>query len=207
MSRITKPVPAATREYRSELRARQAEETRSRILDATARVMARGIATVSIPAVAREAHVSIPTIYRHFGTKEDLLAAVYPYLERRAGLGTFVPPMSIEQLRGGILALLGNLDALDDLARAAMASPAAAEARQVMMPSRLKMTLRVADSIVPKLDDADRDRIARLLAILTTSAALRTWRDALGLSADEVADDVDWIVQSAARGAGIRSDR
>ena len=40
------------REYRSELRAEQAEETRKRILDATLRVMAGGVATVSVPAVA-----------------------------------------------------------------------------------------------------------------------------------------------------------
>ena len=44
---------AATREYRSELRAQQADETRARILDATGRVMAGGITTISIPAVAR----------------------------------------------------------------------------------------------------------------------------------------------------------
>ena len=51
---------SAPRPYRSRLREEQAQETRERILDATGRVMAAGIATVSIPAVAREAGVSIP---------------------------------------------------------------------------------------------------------------------------------------------------
>jgi hypothetical protein len=69
---------ATSRVYGSPLRVHQAEETRERILDATVRVMARGLTSVSIPAGAREAGVSVPTIYRHFGTKTDLLAAVYP---------------------------------------------------------------------------------------------------------------------------------
>ena len=74
------------RPYRSELRTRHVTDARARILDATFRVMTAGVATVSIPSVARQARVSIPTIYRHFPTKRDLLAAVYPHIERRAGL-------------------------------------------------------------------------------------------------------------------------
>ena len=92
------------RSYRSQLRDEQAEATRARILDATIRVIARGLANVSIPAVAREAGVSVPTIYRHFGTKDDLLAAVYPHVVRRAGLHELVPPRSVDELLDGLRA-------------------------------------------------------------------------------------------------------
>src|ERR687892_583337 len=68
---------AGTMRAYNQLRAEQAERTRVGILEATLRVMARGVASVSIPAVAREAGGSIPAVYRHFGTKQDLLAAVY----------------------------------------------------------------------------------------------------------------------------------
>lgn len=185
------------RPYHSRLREQQAEGTRSRILDATVRLMAAGIATVSIPAVAREAGVSVPTVYRHFGTKQDLLAALYPHVVRRAGLDHLVAPTSIEELRGGVRAAFGQLDALDDLARAAMASPASDEPRRLSIPRRLAMTRQLADSIVPGLQSADRDRISRLLMILLSSSSLRTWRDHLGASVDEAADDVDWIVRAA----------
>src|SRR6266566_9846399 len=87
------------RAYRSELRAQQAEETRTRILDATVRVMARGLAVLSIPDVAREAGVSIPTVYRHFRTKPDLLRAVYPHVARRTGLQPVVQPATIAEFR------------------------------------------------------------------------------------------------------------
>lgn len=185
------------RAYRSQLRAEQAEGTRARILDATVRVMARGLASVSVPDVAREAGVSVPTIYRHFGTKRDLLAAVYPHLVRRTGLDTAVVPRTLDELRDGVRAVFSRIDAFDDLGRAAMASPAAQEARRINMPDRIEMTHQLADSIVPTLPKAGRDRIARLLVILTSSSALRTWRDHLGATIDEAADDVDWVVRAA----------
>src|SRR5436305_14639358 len=121
------------RKYGSPLRAQQAEETRERILDATGRVMAEGLAFVSIPQVAREAGVSVPTVYRHFATKNELLAAVYPYLDRRAGDGTLSIPTTIAELRPSVLEPVGHLDARDDLARAAMASPSTGEPRAISM--------------------------------------------------------------------------
>ncbi|TMB83145.1 MAG: TetR/AcrR family transcriptional regulator [Chloroflexi bacterium] len=193
---MTHIVRNKSRKYGSPLRAQQAEETRERILDATGRVMAEGLAFVSIPQVAREAGVSVPTVYRHFATKRDLLAAVYPHEVRRAGLGELVIPRSMDELRGGLRAYFERTDSFGDLARAAMASPASEEVRRLNMPDRIAMFRRVADSIEPRPSKADRDRIARLLVVLTASSALRMWRDQLGSSVDEAADDVDWVLQA-----------
>ena len=194
---MTRIAPPPRRAYRSELREEQAEETQARILDATMRVISTGLASLSVPAVAREAGVSVPTIYRHFHTKRDLLAAVYPHAARRAGLDTIADPRSLDELRPMIRGLLERLDNLDDLSRAAMASPAASEVRHATMPTRYQRLRRIADSIQPKLGKADRDRITRLVAVVTASSSLRMWRDHLGLSVDEVADDIDWIVRAA----------
>jgi len=204
---MTRIATGTVRPYRSQLRAQQAEETRTRILDAAVRVMADGFASVSIPAVAREAGVSVPTIYRHFATKRDLLAALYPHLVRRAGLNELTPPRSMDELRDGVRALFDHLESFDDLARAAMASPASDEARRINMPDRIAMTRQLADSIVPKPSEVDRNRIARLLVILISSSALRMWRDHLGASVDEAADDVDWVVRAAIAAATPRNGR
>jgi len=204
MTRIT---DARRRIYRSELRDEQVEETRVRILDATMRVMATGLATLSVPAVAREAGVSVPTIYRHFRTKPDLLAAVYPHAARRSGLDRINDPQSLEELQPTIRALVDRLDGLDDLTRAAMASPGASEVRQATMRGRYERLRRIAEAIDPTLGTADRDRIARLLAVLTASSSLRMWRDHLGLSPDEVAREVDWIVRAAISAVPERNDR
>jgi AcrR family transcriptional regulator len=194
----------SAREYRSELRAEQAAETRKRILDATVRVSATGIASLSIPAVAREAGVSVPTIYRHFATKRDMLAAVYPHVVREAGLDKLVLPRSMDELLDSLPTYFERTDSLGDLARLAMASPASEEVRRLNIPDRLAMFQRIADSIVPTPSPADRDRIARLLVILTASSALRLWRDQLGSSVEEVADDVDWVIRAVIASASPR---
>jgi AcrR family transcriptional regulator len=198
-------IDAGTMDAYNELRAAQAQATQARILEATVSVMARGVASVSIPAVAREAGVSVPTVYRHFGTKRNLLAAVFPHIVRRAGLDDLVPPRSIDELRHGVRALFERIDSAGDLARVAAASPAADEVRRVDMPARLEMSHRLADSIVPKLTSGDRDRIARLLTILISASALRVWRDHLGSTVEEAANDIDWVI-SAAIAASTRSE-
>jgi AcrR family transcriptional regulator len=198
MNRIAKP----EREYHSELRAEQAQATRTRILDATMRVMAEGLAGVTIPAVAREAGVSVPTVYRHFRTKRELLAGLQPHLQRRARLHEVALPDSIGEFRDSLVEMLGRMDSLDDLARAALASPAADEVRRVHFPNRFGLIRRIADAIAAGQSTADRERIARLLLILTSSSALRVWRDHLGASVDELADDIDWVVKAAIAASG-----
>ena len=202
---MTRIANKAARGYRSELRAQQADETRTRILDAAVAVMARGVASVSIPAVAAEAGVSVPTVYRHFGTKRELFAAVFPHIVQRAGLEELVPPRSIDELGDGLRTLFQRLDSAGDLARAAAASPAAEEVRHADMPARLAMNRRLADSIVPKLAPGDRDRIARLLTLLISGSALRMYRVYLGSTVEEAASDIDWVIRAAVA-ASTRSE-
>jgi AcrR family transcriptional regulator len=185
------------RQYDSPLRTEQLEATRGRILDAAIRVMAGGIATVSVPAIAHEAGVSVPTVYRHFRTKADLLAAVYPHVARKAGLDRLPDPTSLDDLRDSLRAIFEQTDALDDLARAAMASPGGEQVRRATMPGRLARIGRWAEGLAGDLSDADRARIARLLAVLTTSSSLRMWRDHLGVTVDQAADDIDFIIRAA----------
>jgi AcrR family transcriptional regulator len=200
MTRIANPrVPG--REYRSELRAQQAEDTRTRILDAALIVMADGFANVSIPNVAREAGVSVPTVYRYFKTKQVLLDALHPHLLRRAGLTTPPPPKTIAEIRQGVVDYLGALDSLDDFSRAVLASPASDEARARSMARRFDMVRPAVESIEAPISKADRDRILRLIVLLTSSPALRLLHDHLGASTEDVAKDVDWFVRAAVAAA------
>ena len=204
MTRITNK---AERTYHSELREEQAEETRKRILDATLRVMARGLASLSVPAVAREAGVSIATVYRHFGTKAELLKAIYPHLVRGVGIYDMTPPRTVREFRDAIRRIFERLDAPDDLARAAMASPAGEEARRATMPDRLQVSRQFLDTIAPALPASDREQIARVMVVLTTSSALRMWRDHLGATVDDAADDVEWALRSLIEASTRRTNR
>jgi AcrR family transcriptional regulator len=194
---MTRIANRSGRVYTSKLRAEQAQETRERILDATTPLMARGVASLSIPAVAREAGVSVPTVYRHFATKQQLIEAIHPHVMRRAAINQPPPPRSISELRDGVRWYLAHLDSLDEQARAVMASGAADEVRRASMPNRLAVFRGLADSVEPKLAEADRDRLTRLLVVLTQSSSLRMWHDHLGLSVEEVAEEIDWLVRAA----------
>jgi AcrR family transcriptional regulator len=204
---VTRIATARARTYHSQLRAQQAEETRARILDATVRVMAGGIASVSIPDVALEAGVSVPTVYRHFGTKQALLVAVYPHLARRAGLAQIIAPESVDEYREMVRTVFGRLESLGDEARVAMSSPASEEARRTQMPDRYAMSRRFAATVMPGAAKIDQDRLARVLIVLASSSAMRMWRDHLGSSVDEAADDIDWVLRTVVASAPQVKDR
>ena len=194
---MTRIANRSGRAYSSKLRAEQTQETRERILDATVPLVARGVASLTMPAVAREAGVSLPTVYRHFATKQELIEAIYPHVTRHAAIQQSPPPRSISELRDGVRRHLAHLDSLDAHTRAVMASGASDELRRATIPKRLAVFRELVDSVEPKLADADRDRLNRFLVVLSQSASLRMYHDHLGLSVDEVADEIDWLVKAA----------
>ena len=75
-------------------------------------------------------------------------------------------------------------------------SPAAAEMRRANMPSRVARTRTIVDSITPADPRIDRDRLTRLLTILTGTAAFRTWRDHLDSSVDDAVADIEWAMRA-----------
>ena len=160
-----------------------------------------------MPAVAREAGVSVPTVYRHFATKRDLFAALQPDLQQRIGIDRMLTPTSIDGLRDGLASLIEGMESLDDVTRAAHASPAAEEVRRVHAPNRFKLARTTIDGIAQHLSEADRDRIARLLVITTASPALRMWRDDFGASVEEVADDIDRTIRAVIAAAEKETPR
>jgi len=58
------------------------------------------------------------------------------------------------------------------------------------------MSRRFVAMVAPALPEIERDRIARILVVVTASSALRMWRDHLGASAEQAADDVDWLMRT-----------
>jgi hypothetical protein len=106
--------------------------------------------------------------------------------------------------RRGIRVYVERLDVLEDLARATYASPIADEVRHATKRRRVQRIGRFADSVKPKLTKVYRDRITRLLVVLTSSSALRMWRDHLGASVEDVADDIDWVVRAAITAAASK---
>ncbi|MBI3790768.1 MAG: helix-turn-helix transcriptional regulator, partial [Gemmatimonadetes bacterium] len=83
------------RTYHSPLRQAMAQQTRERILAAVGTWMQRATgAEFTLDAIAREADVERRTVFRHFATKEALLAAFWEWVNQRVAPRTL--PASLE---------------------------------------------------------------------------------------------------------------
>jgi hypothetical protein len=194
------------RRYASTLRAEQAEATRTRILEALIRTMAAGVAGLSVPAVAREAGVSIPTIYRLFGSKQGLIEALSPYVVAKGGLMPESMPGSIDDLDPGVRRLFRNLDRMDLTLRAAMASELGQEARLAMMPERRAKAREFMSRLGPDVPDSELGPLADVALILMSSASFRAYKDYLGLGPDASATLVSWAIRTLIDGARREED-
>src|SRR5258708_33635107 len=88
------------RDYQSPLRQEQTKRTREQILEGLIQTMAHGgLADLSIPAVARVAGASVPTIYRYFRTKRELIEALGGYIVQTTCMeAPSLPPRSPAEL-------------------------------------------------------------------------------------------------------------
>ena len=91
--RKSKTLPLS-RTYQSPLREAQAALTRERILMAAKNYLERyDIETLTLRRLADLAGVSPPTVYAHFATVDDLVAAFFQWLKPRLGLQKPLPSL------------------------------------------------------------------------------------------------------------------
>lgn len=188
------------RGYASPLRREQAQQTRTRILEALVRTLARGVADLSVPAVAKEAGVSVPTVYRHFATKRALLEALVGHVEGRLGLGDRLQPRDPAELAALVGEAYVRLDAMDDELRAADASVLGQEARRTVdLPARHRAIATALAGATAPLSEADRRHLLNVVAVICSGHALRAFKEDLGLSAEEAAASGSWAILTLAR--------
>ena len=194
---------APERSYNNAHRASQAAQTREAIVDAVVRVIGRGGTEFSIPAVAREAGVSIRTVYRNFPTKRDLLSALARDLDERIGYS--LPPglPDLAALTANVRAYFHALAGMDDTIRAVWASQIAREARDsVGVPAKLAAIAEALDPIVVgRLSGSDRAHLYNVIATLFSQYTLQRMKDDLGLTTDEAAESIVWAIQALVREA------
>jgi AcrR family transcriptional regulator len=115
-----------TRKYEQRLRAKSAEATRRRVLDAVRERLSEAPSQpVSVDLVARMAGVSRSTVYVIFGSRAGLFDAFAADLFQRAGFERVVEavahPDAREHLRGGIRGGVQTFAAYRDVMRALFA--------------------------------------------------------------------------------------
>ena len=193
---------AGVRLYDNSHRAAQAAQTRELILDALVRVMARGVADLSMPAVARESGVSLRTVYRHFPTKRDLLAAMDTHFERRMGYSLTPYPRDLDELAANIRRYFRALDDMDATTRAAWSNQITSEVRDAAgLPAKLQALATALEPLAGALGDRERAHLFNIVATLFSRYTLQRLQDDLGITAEEAAESVVWAIQTLVRGA------
>jgi AcrR family transcriptional regulator len=190
-----------TRTYESPLREEQLEQTRERILEATARVVAAKDGTLSIPAVAREAAVSVPTVYRHFGTKEDLITALGEHFFDRFRLADRRPPADLDELRAFLVEQAAEYAKAEPMLWALATTEAGRKARQELLPRRKRVIAAGLEPLLDGVSDEDQRRVRDVYLLLTSSGGYRAGRELLAYSDEEIADMIVWVVERLARGS------
>ena len=188
-------VKSTTRSYDSPTRKEHAELTRQRILDALIELMVdERPATISIPAVAKRANVSVRTVYHHFATKEALFDALAATPQERGG-GTELPvPQTPKELATGMRAAYVYLEhnaALFNAVRVSEVEP--------LVRGQLdrRANARVRDALQPVSDRLDDEAFTRLCAVIGALVSNDTYRlltRRYGLPRDEAADVAAWAI-------------
>lgn len=189
-----------SRRYSSKLREEQAEATRGRILDALVEVLAEGVDTLSVPAVADRADVSIGTVYRHFGDKAGLLKALVPHAGQQSGIEVEFVPETLDDIDDVVRKVFLHFENADDLMRAAFASQIGRDVRLEGTPERLEAMKEAFRNVAPNVSSDQLDHLAKLLLILTASDVYLQWKDRLGLGPESAADEVMWTIRTVLRG-------
>lgn len=165
------------------LREAHKDLTRTRILDAAFDLLRKedldGLTTAEIAAAAG---VTERTIYRHFATRDELLKALWPQLQKRVGSRFAETPAELIETP---LWLFPNFEKEEGAVRASAFSRAGRELRSAVSETRKAVFSRLVRAARPDLDEAAADRLAAVVQLITGAYAWAHLKDFWGLSGAE----------------------
>lgn len=183
------------RAYRSRLREEQAEETRQKILDALAELIAEGHPhTIAIGAVAARAGVSEPTVFHHFPTKQALFQALAGRQFRMVAEG--LNPRRPEDLPDAIHSVYQRAARIESLVRWTLSNPLSETTERPHRGEREQLLRTALKPVLEHLSPADAARLERIALLLSSPMASLYWKDYLGLNAEESADIAAWTLST-----------
>jgi AcrR family transcriptional regulator len=185
------------------LRAEQLALTRRRIIDMVVELSTEpGHGPISVAEVARRSGVSQATIYRHFPSREALVAAAanYRLLDRVDGGAHEV---GLDEERAHLESLWADLAANLVLARQSVVSEAGRELRRARFDHIKPLYDRALAAVGA---DPDATEVRHLLAcahLLTSAFAFLDLHDRQGLPAAEAVEAVMCGTEALLRAAGL----
>jgi AcrR family transcriptional regulator len=190
---MNEPNKGATRTYSSPLRAEQMERTRERILEAAAeQLLEEGIEELSLPRAARRARVSVPTVYRHFSTKEALMQELTDWVDRKLRLSEV--PQSIDQFPEYVPRFFVHLDENEPLVRARLLSNVHRRIHQDTRRRRDRRVEKALEDVTAQLDPLDTRRVCAVVRVLMHSGAWEMMRDHWDLTGEQAGEAAGWAI-------------
>jgi len=171
------------------LRADHVEQTRARILDAAIAQMSDApVESLTVASVAKRAGTTERTIYRHFQTRDALLAAVWPRMQSLVGSRGF--PQTAADLVATPRRLFPAFDSQEGPVRASVYSEAGREVRLRANDERKAAMLACVRDALPELDEKAAHLRAAAVQLLNSAfawSAMRDFWDLDGRAAGEAA--------------------
>lgn len=195
----------AGRKYDSPLREARAAKTRQRIVDAVFEVLGGGVAELTMPAIAKVAGVSLPTVYRYFPDKPALLDAAADSARDRLGV-RFDPapdlPSFLQRVRDVGERLRDATDVLRVLAAVSVEGPydlEAQAARHDGVASTLRQELR-------GISGRDR-KLAVDWVMMLSSSPMAGVLARFNFAGDERTERIVWAIETLLLGVQARKER
>jgi AcrR family transcriptional regulator len=190
------------RPYESPTRKENAVLTRRRIIEALIDLLVEERpSTISIPAIAKRANVSVRTVYHHFPTKEALFDALPEASRFRGGVSDMPDPTSPKEVAARVPEVFAYFEHNEALFNAMRLS----DASEYVAPELDRRAVARAESMMsPLADHLDKDDLLRLQGLLGMFVSYDTYRALTrryGLSIDEAAKAVSWAVSVLAERA------
>lgn len=167
------------------------ERNRARLVAAAKDAFARDGATVSLEQIARDADVSIATLYRHFPTRDELISAVYQQevaalIEAADRLMARREPAAA--LREWLMLFVDFLDAKRGMAEAMDTLIGGPESLYSKTPHRLDVPVKalVAAGVAARVfrDDIEPHDLLRALAGVAHVRPSKNWKRSAGRMVD-----------------------
>src|SRR5262245_46217747 len=169
---------------RETLRDAHKDLTRERILAAAIDCLNdEELEAITIEDVAARAGITKRTIYRHFATREDLLAATWPEMQRRVGSRGF--PSTARDAVQKPLELFPSFDPMAGVVRASAYSRAGRQLRMSVNDARKTNILTAVEDARPHLSGPALVRLAAIVQLLNSAAAWATMKDFWNLDGHE----------------------
>jgi AcrR family transcriptional regulator len=176
---------------------------KERVLEGVASLLSAG-EDITFARVAKAAKVPERTVYRHFPTREALLAAVFEWANRRIGFEGELPrdrTAATELVRQ----VFPGFDDIAPVIRELLVTPEGLMARLSRLEARQDAAIALVDTEAPGLDRASARRVAAATQVLSTAAAWQTLRDFWQMDGKEAGETAALAIELLLDGAKARA--